>query len=144
MKLLSGAGHFFQEIETGQSFLGANTVNTAALTPLVQGDGSQITIPNNVAIAFDILVGGRAIAGANVGKVGYYKLAGIAKNINNTPGLVIGVGGLLNGVVQLVQVEEVSLWQAIVTTVGNTLSFQVSGDTGTIVQWRATAQLLYI
>ena len=148
---LHSSGIANTEFETGQAFLSANTVNTATLTPLVQGDGSQIVIPNNVAmpsagaaIAFDVLIGGRAISGVNAGKVGYYKLAGIAKNINNVASVVVGVGGLLGGVVQLVQIEEVSTWQAIVTTSGTSLSFQVSGDTGTTIQWKAVAQLLYI
>jgi hypothetical protein len=144
VRLLSAASGFFQEFETGQAYLNANTVNTATLTPLVQGDGSQIVIPNNVAIAFDILIGGRGIAGVNIGKVGYYQLSGIAKNISGVASVVIGVGGLVGGVIQLVQIEEVTAWQAIVTTSGTNLSFQVSGDTGTTVQWKATGQLLYI
>ena len=143
MKVLTGAGAFFQEVENGQTFLSCTTARTAALTPLL-ADGGQIAIPNNTAIAFDILIGGRGVSGANLDKVGYYKLAGIAKNINGVASVVVGVGGLLGGVVQLVQIEEVTIWQAIVTTSGINLSFQVSGDTGTTVTWKAVAQLLYI
>jgi hypothetical protein len=140
VKLLADGGSFFQEFENGQVFLSCTTVQTATLTPLL----SQIAIPNGVAIAFDILIGGRGISGVNVGKVGYYQLAGIAKNIGGVASVVVGVGGVVGGVIQLVQIEEVTIWNAVVITSGTNLSFQVSGDTGTTVQWRAAGQLLYI
>lgn len=143
-KFLVAGGSFFQEVENGQTFLSCTTARTAVLTPLVMADNTQIAIPSNAAIAFDVLIGGRGVSGSNVGKVGYYQLSGIAKNISGVASVVVGIGGLVGGVVQLVQIEEVTTWQAIVTTSGTNLSFQVSGDAGTTVQWKAVAQLLYI
>lgn len=144
MKYLTDAGHYNQEHENGQVFLGCTTARTATLTPLVQSDSSQIAIQNNSAIAFNILIAGRGVSGTNAGKVGYYQLSGIAKNIEGATGVVIGVGGLLGGVIQLVQIEEVTIWNALVTASGGNLSFQVSGDVGTTIQWKAVAQLLYL
>jgi hypothetical protein len=146
MKFLTAGNPWFQEYDNGQLFLSCVTNRTAAATPLTQSDGSQLTIPNNTALGFNFLIGGRGTGGTNDTKVGYYQLTGIAKNINGTLTVVAGSGGGLTGraTVYLVQIEEVSGWDVAVVASGTTLSFQVSGDTGTVVQWRAVGQLLYI
>ncbi len=134
-KYLTLAGSVFQEVEDNRLSLLAVTNLTAALTPLTLSDGSAIAIPNNTAIAFNILVGGRATSGTNIGKVAWYQQSGTAKNIGGTSTLLSST---------VAQGEEVNSWNFTSVVSGNNLVFQVSGDLQTVVSWKAIAQLIYV
>jgi hypothetical protein len=134
-KYLTLAGSVFQEVEDNRLLLSAVTNLTSALTPLTLPDGSPITIPNNTAIAYNILVGARATSGTNIGKVAFYQQSGNAKNINNTSSLLSSA---------TVQGEDVNSWNFTTIVSNNNLVFQVSGDLQTVVSWKAIAQLIYI